>query len=209
MLRILIVDDHSIVRLGTKHLIKSILSDSIIVECENFKQVIATLKNQKFDFVVLDINIPGGNSIGMISILKRINPSLKIMVFSSYDERLYALPYIKAGADGFLSKEASNVDFEIAVKTIINNKKYLSDKVKDEGINRLLNGNTVNTNSLELLSNREKEIVQLLVDGKSTSEIANTLNIHISTVSTHKAKIFEKLNVTNTLQLSKLIQLSN
>ncbi|WP_165796066.1 response regulator transcription factor [Siphonobacter curvatus] len=208
MFSILIADDHSIVRHGVQHLLKSFLPSVVISEAETFKKALSLLEQQRFDLAILDIHIPGGDNVAMISKLQAKQADLKVLIFSSYEERLYAMTFMQAGADGYLSKDASNQEFERAVKTILANHKYVSQHVKEESLHQVMSSGGTYTPAIQSLSKREREIAQLLLTGKSTSEIAILLNVHISTVSTHKSNLFEKLHIQNMLQLSSLFKVN-
>ncbi len=207
MKRILIAEDHSIVMIGTKQLLKNLLPDAEISGVDNFKKAVQALGKQPFDLIIMDINIPGGNNVNMIHTIRAKQADIRILVFSSYDEQLYALPFLKAGADGYLSKDASEDDFKRAIESIFLNNKYLSDTMKQESINLLINPKRSSNSSVYSLSVREREITQLLLEGHGTAEIAGILNLHLSTVSTYKSRIFDKLGVTNVMELSTMIKL--
>jgi two-component system, NarL family, invasion response regulator UvrY len=207
MKKILIADDHSIVRIGTTMLIKDALHNQVAIqEATTFDQALALLHNEEVNLILLDINIPGGNNIDMINAIKVRNKNVKILVFSSYDESIFAIRYIKAGANGYLSKDSSEEEFKKAILSVLDGNIYLSDKLKEQSISDFL-GKKSNINTLQDMSNREIEVINLLVKGYSTSEIAHTLNIRLNTVSTFKSHIYTKLNVSNVVELISKVQL--
>ena len=205
--QVLIADDHSIVRYGTSLVIKEMLPAGTIREAHNFDQAVKLLDSDRFDLVVLDINIPGGNNLQMIDIVKLRQPHVKILIFSGYDEQLYALRYLQAGADGYVVKQAPEGELKAAIQTIQNNDKYISANVKQHLINGLTTKNTAARNPLSGLSNREMEVMQQLVKGASVAEIAATLSLQISTISTYKSRIFEKMEVNNIVDLVEKVKL--
>lgn len=205
--QVLIADDHSIVRYGTSLVIKEMLPAGTIREAHNFDQAVKLLDSDRFDLVVLDINIPGGNNLQMIDIVKLRQPHVKILIFSGYDEQLYALRYLQAGADGYVVKQAPEGELKAAIQTIQNNDKYISANVKQHLINGLTAKNTAARNPLTGLSNREMEVMQQLVKGASVAEIGVALSLQISTVSTYKSRIFEKMEVTNIVDLVEKVKL--
>lgn len=205
--QVLIADDHSIVRYGTSLVIKELLPTGTIREANNFDQAVKLLDTDRFDLVVLDINIPGGNNLQMIDIVKLRQPHVKILIFSGYDEQLYALRYLQAGADGYLVKQAPEGELKTAIQTIRNNEKYISSNVKQHLLNGLTTRNAAARNPLSNLSNREMEVLQQLVKGASVAEIGVTLSLQISTVSTYKSRIFEKMEVTNIVELVEKVKL--
>ncbi len=205
--QVLIADDHSIVRYGTSLVIKELLPTGTIREANNFVQAVKLLDTDRFDLIVLDINIPGGNNLQMIDIVKLRQPHVKILIFSGYDEHLYALRYLQAGADGYVVKQAPEGELKAAIQTIRNNDKYISANVKQHLINGLTTRNAAARNPLSNLSNREMEVLQQLVKGTSVAEIGVALSLQISTVSTYKSRIFEKMEVTNIVELVEKVKL--
>ncbi|NII26062.1 response regulator transcription factor [Pseudoflavitalea sp. X16] len=205
--QVLIADDHSIVRYGTALVIKEMLPAGTIREANNFDQALKLLDTDRFDLLVLDINIPGGNNLQMIDVVKLRQPHVKILIFSGYDEQLYALRYLQAGADGYVVKQAPEGELKAAIQTIQNNDKYISPTVKQHLINGLTTKKASARNPLTGLSNREMEVMQLLVKGASVAEIGVTLSLQISTVSTYKSRIFEKMEVSNIVELVEKVKL--
>lgn len=203
-LKILLVDDHSVVRHGTSLLLQKAFEGIIISHADNYEDAIGKL-NQNQDVVFLDINIPGGNSTKMVEKIRQTYPELLIMMFSAYDEAHYALRYIKSGANGYLNKYSNDSEIIKAVKSLIETGKYLSDTVKEKIIENTFSNNPVNP--LEKLSEREIEVAELLVSGEGNLEISNKLNIQMSTVSTFKSRIFEKLGVNNIVKLVEVLNI--
>lgn len=207
MKEILIADDHSIVRIGTTILIKDILRDQVAIqEAATFEQALALIAQRKLDLVLLDINIPGGNNIDMINTIKARDSNVKILIFSSYDESIFASRYIKAGANGYLSKECNEQEFKKAILSVLDGNTYLSEELKAQSIADFL-GKKGEVNTLQDMSNREIEVINLLTKGYSTSDIAHTLNIRLNTVSTFKSHIYTKLNVSNIVELIEKVKL--
>ncbi|WP_149240101.1 response regulator transcription factor [Dyadobacter sp. 32] len=201
MKHILIAEDHAVVRIGTKHLLKSLIPESIISDVDDFDKIVQELQAKSFDLLILDINIPGGNNTKMVEAIRNISPGIRILVFSSYDEQQYGLLYLQAGADGYLSKEAPEEEFKSAVLSVLDNKKYMSQDMQQLNINRLINPKEYLPDPVVTLSPRETDVLNLLKEGLGTAKIAEKLNLQLSTVSTYKARIFEKLGVKNIVEL--------
>jgi two-component system invasion response regulator UvrY len=201
MKHILIAEDHAVVRIGTKHLLQSLIPDSSITDVEDFDQLINELEVKPYDLLILDINIPGGNNTKMVEAIRSKSPETRILMFSSYDEQLYGLLYLQAGADGYLSKDAPEEEFQSAVLSVLNNKKYMSEDMQQMNINRLINPKEFLPDPIVSLSPRETDVMNLLKEGLGTAKIAEKLNLQLSTVSTYKARIFEKLGVKNIVEL--------
>ncbi|PVH24739.1 response regulator transcription factor [Sphingobacterium corticibacter] len=210
MKNILIADDHSIVRLGASVIISSLIKNAIIVQAETYDEVYQKLKDQSFDLLLLDINMPGGNNIRVIKEILQIQPAIKILVFSSYDEHLYALRYIQEGACGYLNKNTAMEELKVAIQSVQELGKYMSDTVRDLYIQKLIsNKNEVQkVNPLLKLSNREMDVAKHLIDGLGILEVSNILQLSSSTVSTYKSRVFEKLNVNNIPELIELFKLN-
>ncbi|WAC15172.1 response regulator transcription factor [Dyadobacter pollutisoli] len=207
MKTILLVEDHSIVRMGVKLLIEDFLPSVNIVEAGTFNETLRQLQTRYFDLVLLDIRIPGGEAFQMITRIREIQPKVKILIFSSQDEELYAIHYVRTGANGFLPKDSTNEEVEKAITSVLNGGTYISSIIQDQLVNNTLLERESKESPLEILSNRELEIMDLLLTGKWTKDIATDLNIKESTVSTYKARIFEKLEVTNILELFKKVEI--
>ena len=203
-LNILLADDHSVVRHGISLILKGSFDNLDIAHADDFLKTIQLLKTQDFDLVILDISIPEGKGIQMVELIKNIQPLVKILIFSAHEEELYALRYLKAGADGYLNKLSSETEFQEAFNSMIKNGNYVSQSIKNQIVSNTLNKKS--DNPLELLSNRELEIARLLVRGEGNLEIANKLELQNSTVSTYKNRIFEKLVISNTVALVALFK---
>jgi two-component system invasion response regulator UvrY len=200
MKHILIAEDHAVVRIGTKHLLKSLIPDSTISDVDDFDKILQELEVKSYDLLILDINIPGGNTTKWWKPSAK-SPGIRIFMFSSYDEQLYGLMYLQAGADGYLSKDAPEEEFKTAVMSVLNNKKYMSEDMQQMNINRLINPKEYIPDPIVSLSPRETDVMNLLKEGLGTAKIAEKLNLQLSTVSTYKARIFEKLGVKNIVEL--------
>lgn len=204
MKNVLIAEDHPIMRAGTRQIVSNFLPGAVITEVDTFKKAVHSATETQFDLAILDIDIPGGNSVKMIEVFKQRWPNVKILVFSSYDENLYALPFIKAGADGYVSKDAPELEFKNAIETILfRNKVYVSEALREESFNQFIRVGPDRDTSEPKLSVREREIVGLLLSGKTVSEIAAKLDLHVSTVSTHRGRIFQKMKVDNMMDLAR------
>jgi len=201
MKRFLLIDDHLIVRSGIKLLLTEMFKDVEIYEAEDGNIAMALLKTTTYDLITLDVQMPKTDSFALMEYVKKEYPQAKVLMFSMSPESIYAIRFIKAGAKGFISKSAPLEEMKIAIEKVMNDKKYFSEDVLME----LTKGNTIaNNNLFDLLSPREFEIVQMLLNGKTISHIAADLSLSLSTVGTHKGRIFQKLKVSNLLELKEL-----
>lgn len=199
---ILIVDDHLVVRTGVSIILEEKLKNIAISTTENYSETLKILKEQKFDLIILDVNIPGGRNTSMVEEIKDIQPNVKILIFSVYEEETHACPYIIAGANGYLNKLSDKKKLTGAVDSILKTGNYLTPDIIKELVKASSNKQSINP--LDKLSKREREISELLVQGDGNIEIANKLSIQLTTVSTHKNKIFTKLNIKNIVDLISL-----
>ncbi len=197
--KILIVDDHLVVKAGVTIILNNEINNLDIFYSKNYIETLALVKQNTYDLIILDINIPGGKSTEMIPEIKAISPNVKVLMFSAYEEESYALRYIYAGADGYLNKLSGEEKIVEAVKSIMENGKFLTANI----INKLNDNhrNNVPVNPFDKLSSREMEITKLLVKGDGNLEISNYLGIQMSTVRTYKNRVFEKLKINNLVEL--------
>lgn len=211
MTEVLITDDHDIVRLGTSIVLKDVVQGANITQATNLEETIALLYGKTFHLLLLDINMPGGNNIKMIETILAAQPSLKILVFSSYEESIYALRYIEAGALGYINKNSSKNDLKNAIETVLSGKKYMSREVQELYYNSFTIGKNskLEANLLNKLSNREMDVAKHLVKGLGIVEISKIMNLKSSTISTYKSRIFQKLQVENIPELIEILKLNN
>lgn len=202
---VLLVDDHLVVRKGVELILLGSISNVLLYNSENYAQAIEIVRTVHLDLIVLDININGLENIKIMNEIKKIQSNVKILIFSSHEENQYGLRYIEAGADGYLNKFCSEDKIITAVKTILETGSYYSDVIKNKLNTKSSKKKFINP--IDNLSNREFEIAQLLINGYGNLEISNKLNIKMSTVSTYKNRIFEKLNINNILLLSDMLKI--
>lgn len=200
MKKFLLIDDHAIVRSGIKFWLSAEYNPSEIDEAESGKQATLKVNNNNYDLMLLDIHMPDTNSFDLLKYILTTKPNSKVLIFSMNSEGMYAKRFLKAGAIGFVSKDAPIEEFKKAVDLTLNNRKYFSEKF----IDTILNEKSGEENPFLKLSDREFEITSLLLEGKALGEISQLLNIHNSTTGTYKARIFEKLKVENVFQLNEL-----
>jgi len=205
MKKILIADDHLIVRTGLTFLIKEEFAQVEIDECRDGYNAWKKIQASTYDLVILDISMPSTDLFALLKNIFTLRPDQKILILTMSREDVYAKRFLKLGVKGFINKEADPSEIRKAMVSILNNKRYLSARMKDTLTNEVLEGMT--TNPFETLSPRELEIMNHLLDGKHVSDIANMLFLHISTVSTHKANIMQKLGVSSIIELNKMAQM--
>lgn len=202
MLRILIADDHEMIKEGLKHFINGLLSHVVIDTACDGDSAIEKIKKHEYNLIILDVNMPGTDSFGLVSNIRIIMPNAKILIYSMNAENVYAKRYLQLGANGYVNKTASPIELATAINAVLSKDRYFSadliEIITEEAFGKKAN------NPFDKLSSREFEILQHLINGESLRVISNTFNLHTSTVSTHKARIFEKLKCKNIMEVSEL-----
>jgi DNA-binding NarL/FixJ family response regulator len=199
--KVLIADDHSIVRTGLSFLIRSEYISVQIDECSDGDSAWKKIQSTEYDLVVMDISMPGTDSVNLLKNIFMLQPQLKVLIVSMNSEEIYAKRFLQLGVMGFINKEADALELRKAIVSVMNNRKYMSAKLQET-----IAGEGMEGRSFENLSARELEVMTHLVGGKNVSEIADILSIHISTVSTHKARILQKLKVNNVVELTQVVK---
>jgi two-component system invasion response regulator UvrY len=201
---ILIIEDHAIVVTALEMVLMAHFPEALVHKASTFPDGLQILESRcPVDLIILDMEIPGGESYKMIEILRGIQPDVKVLIFTGHEEERHALRFLKAGANGFLSKNAPLEDCGTAVKIVLSDKKYVSEQVQQIITNSLFDKPVNSRNESVKLTPRENEVLELLLQGKWIKQIAKALNLNPTTVSTHKARIFQKLEVKNIIELFK------
>ncbi|MBC7507460.1 MAG: response regulator transcription factor [Ferruginibacter sp.] len=202
MKKFLIVDDHDVVRSGIKGLLIELFKPSEISEARDGETAVENLKHNQYDLIMMDIQMPKTDTLGLMEYIHIKYPDAKVLVFSMSAESIYAKRFLKAGAKGFLSKDAPLDEIKKAINLVLNNRKYISDSLASALAEESISDTP--SNPFNQLSPREFEIVSLLLTGQTISEISKLLNLQVSTIGTHKARLFDKLHVSNLLQLKEM-----
>ncbi|HLV92842.1 MAG TPA: response regulator transcription factor [Aequorivita sp.] len=199
MKKIVIADPHPITRRGIKELLQNSESFKVIGEVSNGNELIKVLAKKKPAVLVLELDMPGVIGFKIFNEVLKALPKIKIVVFSSYPEEIYAAHSIKTGAKGYIHKTASANQFLKALKIVISGNTYLSKETRDTSKKSLTTASIKNRYSQ--LSTREIEVLDLLVAGKRNKDIAALLGINEKTVSTYKSRLLKKLNIKNLAEL--------
>lgn len=203
---VLLVDDHHMVCLGMGMIVKNVMADATLYFAHTFEDALEEIGRHQIDLVILDLGIPGSLGTGMIKAFRLIQHDVRILICTGRDERLNAPDYLQAGANGFLHKSSPDNEMEKAIQLVLEGKKYVSQAVQQKILDSVLNGESTK-NPFESLSPRERQVLELLLTGKWTKEIADELNVKFSTVSTQKTKLFQKLNVENIVDLIRKVDI--
>jgi DNA-binding NarL/FixJ family response regulator len=207
MLRFLLADDHSIVVTGLKISLTQKYPFCKVDTAKNGNEVFDLVKKNDYDVAIIDVNMPGTDTSNLIHQLLSVKNKLRLLIFSMYPEEFYAKRFLKMGAKGYLSKEAPKEELFLAVQTLLDDKMYLSEKVILRFSEFVLDN--MPDNIFDTLSVRELEVARHLCKGMRLNEICELMNLHTSTIGTHKARIYEKLGVKNNVELRDLAQLNN
>ena len=201
--RIVLVEDHAIIREGLHSLFSSERDFEVVAEAEDGRSALRLVENLRPDLVVTDLSMPQMDGIDMIATLKKQNPKIKIIALTVHRNDEYVLAALKAGADGYILKEANYSELITAARTVLKGKHYLSPEISGNLIQGYLDGKGAPPGKLSMgtLSKREREIVALIAEGQTNKQIADRLCISVKTVETHRYKIMSKLNVHNAAAL--------
>lgn len=199
MKRILVADDHTIVREGLKQILAKSGDLEVAGEAANGNDVLKMVREQEWDMLVTDMSMPGRSGIELIKLVKEARPGLPVLVLSMYGEDQYAVRAIRAGASGYLNKESASEQLVIAIRKIAAGGVHVSPAVAEALFKNVRDGAPEKPH--ERLSDREFQVLQLLVIGKSVSDIGVQLNLSPKTVSTHKTRLLEKMRMSNNAEL--------
>jgi DNA-binding NarL/FixJ family response regulator len=200
--RIFIVDDHPIVRKGLAQLINQEPDMVVCGEAENAQNALELLKRIRPDLAIVDISLQGIDGIELIKKIKDRDINLPILVVSMHDESLFAERALKVGAKGYIMKQEAIEKMMEAIRKVIKGEVYVSERVSATIVKKFIDGKAESTRSpMEVLSNRELEVFQLIGQGFGTRQIAGELNVSIKTVESYRANIKEKLNLRNAAEL--------
>ena len=199
MTRIVIADDHAIVREGLKRIVSAVADLEVVGEAADGTQVMERVRALEFEVLVLDLSMPGRSGMELIRLVKAEKPRLRILVLSMHQELQYAVRAIKSGASGYLTKESAPAQQELAIRKIAAGGAYVTAEVAEQ----LALGAMPGSEGLrhESLSEREFEVFRQLVAGLTVTDIAGRLSLSVKTVSTHKANLMQKLGLQSTADL--------
>jgi two-component system, NarL family, response regulator NreC len=198
-IRILIADDHKIVRDGLSGLIRTQKDMEIIGEADNGMTAVKLASNVSPDIVIMDVSMPDLNGIEATRKIKSAVPDAKVIALSMHSDRRFVLGMLEAGVKGYVIKDSAFAELAGAIRAVSANKSYLSPGITDIVVNAYARNGEVKGNAL--LSNREREILQLLAEGRSVKKISELIHISIKTVETHRRNIMVKLDIKTAADL--------
>ncbi len=200
--RIYIVDDHPLVRQGLAQIIEGEEDMSICGEAEDSPSAMKGVGDANPDAVIVDISLQGNNGLELTKNLKALHEDIPILVFSMHDETIYAQRALRAGAKAYVMKKEPSSKIVEAIRKIIKGEIYVSPSVADQVLHQIVNGpGNASTSPVDRLTDRELEVVQLIGRGLSSREIAESLNLSVKTIESHRAHVKEKLSLRNATEL--------
>ncbi len=202
--RIILADDHKIMREGLRALLAKQKEIEVIAEADSGRGVIELCSQLHPDVVVIDISMPDLNGIDAARQITREAPDIKVIALSMHSDKKYVKEMLAAGASGYLLKDAAFEELGMAIATVLKNKTYLSPQITDTVVKDYVNENVPqNSIASTALSAREREVLQLIAEGKSTRDIAAKLYVSVKTVETHRKQIMDKLGLNSIAELTK------
>ena len=199
-LRIVVADDHTLVRAGLVTLMARMTDVEVAGEAADGRAALKLVKELQPDIAILDISMPQLNGLDAAEKIREGSPKTKVIILSMHANEEYVAHALKAGAAGYLLKDAATTELDMAIKVVAQGQFYLSPSISRQVVDNLLHGGPV---GLDLLSPRQREILQLIAEGKSTRDIAETLHLSVKTIETHRAQLMERLDIHDVAGLIK------
>lgn len=201
--KILVVDDHPIVRHGLRELVADEPDLEVCGEAEDVSQALQQVEASRPDVVIVDLTLKGGHGLELIQKIKARNAHVKMLVSSMHDESLFAERALRAGAAGYISKQESPEKIIDAMRRVLEGEIYLSSRMATRLLHRISIGDPLDQDPIESLSDRELEVFEMIGQGISTKQIARKLDLSHKTIETHREKIKSKLNLKNSTELTR------
>lgn len=202
--KILIADDHQIVRQGLRILLEKESDLKVVAEAEDGRSTVRLARELKPGLIIMDVAMPGLNGIEATRQIMAESPATKVIALSMYADRRFVVNMLKAGASGYLLKDCAFEELTRAIRVVLAHKTYLSPGVTDILVKDCKLGAPMNeVSAFALLTPREREVLQLMAEGKSTAKIADQLHVSVKTVESHRQQIMQKLNLRSVAELTK------
>jgi len=198
-MRILLADDHTVVRHGLKQILAEEFKKAIFGEARNATEALDLVWKENWDIAVLDITMPGRSGLEVLREIKKSKPKLPVLVLSMHPENQFAVRVLKRGAAGYMTKESASAELVGAVRKVLAGGRYVSNSLAEKLATYLANDNQKPPQ--ELLSDREFQVLRLIASGKIVSEIARELSLSVKTISTYRSRILEKMGLRNNAEL--------
>lgn len=199
--RVILVDDHPVVREGLAHLLERQAGVDVVRQCDTAREVLSTVESNDIDLAIVDIRLGDEDGLDLIKSLRARWPEMHLLALSMHDEKLYARRALRAGADGYVMKSEDPQVLLRAVERVLEGKRFVSDAVQDELLREMSGGGAAPESLVHTLADRELAVFELLGHGKGTREIAESLNLSVKTVQTYRERIKAKLGIQNAAAL--------
>ncbi len=196
-IRVLLADDHHLVRAGMRVLVQAIPLCEVVCESPNGRHALQQARDLKPDIVLMDLLMPEMNGLEAIREMPQVSPRTKVIALSMNTDAQSVLRALRAGASGYLSKDVSPVELELALRAVASGRTYLSASVSQHVITHCVDGFPAATDPLDRLTPRQREVLQLIAEGCTTKEMARKLQIKIKTVETHRSQLMQELDIHN------------
>jgi two-component system, NarL family, invasion response regulator UvrY len=200
MIRVLIADDHAVVREGLRQIIAKQSDMAVTEEAASGPEVLNKIRDASYDVVLLDLSMPGRSGLEILGEIKRERPDLHVLILSVYAESLYAVRALKAGASGYLTKDSAPEQLVEAIRKVARGGKYISPTLAERLAYELESDSDKPPH--EKLSDREYQVLCMLASGKTVKEIAEELSLSVPSISTYRARVLEKMNMKNNAELA-------
>ncbi|MBC8374658.1 MAG: response regulator transcription factor [FCB group bacterium] len=200
---IILADDHALFREGLLSILNDELGFTVVAQAENGREVVKLARKMEVDVIVMDIAMPELNGIEATSQVLHDNPDIKVIALSMHSDRHFVQGMLKAGAKGYLLKDCAGGELISAVREVLQDRYYISEEISTSVLNDYVGKLVDEGNEVSELTSREKEVLQLIAEGKSTQGIAETLFISVKTVEAHRVKIKTKLKLNSIPELTK------
>ena len=194
-IQVLLVDDHALVRAGFRGLLQSLPGVEVVAEAKDGREALSKAHNYRPDVVFMDIAMPALNGLEATARLKRELPDIQVVIISMHADEKSVLQALRAGASGYLLKNADVVELEIALRAVIHGETYLSPPVSKHVITGYVQRVKGESNLLDHLTPRQREVLQLIAEGHTTQQIAHVLDISVKTVETHRRNLMDRLEI--------------
>ena len=194
-MRILLADDHTLVRAGLRALVESIEGAEVVGESGEGREALEMIGTLRPDVALLDIGMPGLNGLEVARRAAEASPRTRVIILSMHAEDTYVRQALRAGVAGYLLKGAAVSELPLALQSVMRGETYLTPRVSQVVVSEMLRDGPSEADPLQGLTDRQREILQLIAEGKSTKEIASVLDVSVKTVETHRARLMERLNI--------------
>ena len=192
---VMLVEDHALVRAGIRSLLDGASGIDVIREARDGREALAAMRQNAAEVVIMDITMPGMNGLETTARLKKIYPRTKVLMLSMYSSDEYVIQSLRFGADGYLVKDSAAPELEKAIHAVARGERYLGEGDVRKRLEKQIASAQGMKDPLERLTPRQREILQLVVEGNKTREIAELLNVSVKTVETHRAQLMDRLGI--------------